>query len=116
VGKYNPIRRTSEPKADRGPILCATPDCTHYGTMSESTTHEDARDVRWYCRDHWDLRGDPQKAHQLALEMRRSGARRDLRHWADIEVAERVLDMPDDDHKTARQFLDDLLRALGRRT
>jgi len=99
---------------DRGPIQCAVPDCPGLGTMTESTTHEDPRDVRWYCREHWDLRGDPQKAHQLAMQMRRMGRSLYAGHWADIEVEERMANRPDESHQTARQYLDQLRAAVGR--
>ena len=116
MGRYNSIRRTPEARQDRGPIMCVIPDCPHYGTISETTTHDDPRDGRWYCRHHWDLRAEPQNAHRLALEMRRNPAHEDRRHWADIEVGARILEMDEeDDHKTARQFLNELLTALGRR-
>lgn len=113
----NRLRRSKRSRVDRdtGPTVCAVPDCPSIGTISESTTHEDPRDVRWYCRDHWALRGEPEKAHQLAIELSRAPLKRDRRHWADVEVSKRMLELPDEADKTARQFLDDLLKTLSRR-
>jgi hypothetical protein len=70
-------------------ISCAVSGCPMAGTISESRLHDDPRDARWYCREHWNLRGEPDKAHALALEMRRHPLPPRV-HWSDAECERRM--------------------------
>jgi hypothetical protein len=106
-------REDNQRAVDQGPIFCAAPGCPLYGTMTTSTTHDRTRDVRWYCRHHWELKDDPKAMQQLSGELRRNHVE-DWTHWSDAEVEKRNPMVNIDSRADAKHFLDLMRASLGR--
>lgn len=65
------VQETSGPSRgeDTSAIRCAYrangQRCPAMGGITESTTHSSARDVSWWCSEHWSTRRDPGMAQQI---------------------------------------------------
>jgi len=42
-------------------ISCCAQGCPMPGTITESVSHKEAKEVNWYCLNHWRVRNEPHK-------------------------------------------------------
>jgi hypothetical protein len=97
---------------DRTPIMCAVPNCPHFGTMSESTHHDNAENVKWYCHAHWEVRGPGQHLERMGVTREiEQGLHPRAANWRDRECEYRMRDLKPEDVAAARQFLRSLVGA-----
>lgn len=75
MGKFSKRIDQSQPESyvARRPIMCATYGCNGYGTITESTRHEQPEDATWFCRDCWGSHGESAPKH-VSTRLQKAGA------------------------------------------
>lgn len=52
-------RRIDDHYANRSGALCTVPGCHRFGAISRSSRHEEDSDAKWYCREHYEEKKEP---------------------------------------------------------